>query len=127
MKMIIAVFRPEKLQAVKDKLKETGISGMTITDVRGRGQQSGLVFSNRVGTITVDEIEKVKIEVVTEDSKEEAAIGAIMAAARTGHEGDGRIFVLPVEKSIRIREPKPDPIPEKASAADAAGSDAPGC
>ncbi len=104
MKMIVAVFRPEKLQAVKDTLKESGINAMTITDVRGRGQQSGLTFSNRVGTIIIDEIEKVKVEVVVEDSEEKIAIDAIKSAARTGHEGDGRIFVVPVEKSIRIRD-----------------------
>lgn len=104
MKMIVAVFRPERLQAVKDSLKEAGIKAMTITDVRGRGQQSGLVFSNRVGTITIDEIEKVKVEVVVEDQEEKKAIDAIRGAARTGHEGDGRIFVIPVESSIRIRD-----------------------
>ncbi len=104
MKMIVAVFRPEKLQAVKDTLKESGINAMTITDVRGRGQQSGLKFSNRVGTIIIDEIEKVKVEVVVDDSEEKIAIDAIRSAARTGREGDGRIFVVPVEKSIRIRD-----------------------
>ncbi len=104
MKMIVAVFRPEKLQAVKDSLKEAGIKAMTITDVRGRGQQSGIVFSNRVGTTTTDEIEKTKVEVVVEDSEEKLTIDAIRSAARTGHEGDGRIFVIPVEKSIRIRD-----------------------
>ncbi len=104
MKMIVAVFRPEKLQAVKDALKESGICAMTITNVRGRGQQSGLKFSTRVGTIVIDEIEKVKVEVVIEDSEEEKAINAVKSAARTGHEGDGRIFVVPVEKSIRIRD-----------------------
>ncbi len=104
MKMVIAVIRPEKLQAVKDALKESGINAMTITDVRGRGQQSGLSFSTRVGTIIVDEIEKIKIVVVVEDSEEKTTIDAIKNAARTGHEGDGRIFVLPVEKSIRIRD-----------------------
>jgi len=104
MKMIVAVIRPEKLQAVKDTLKESGINALTITDVRGRGQQSGLTFTNRVGTIIIDEIEKIKIEVVVEDSEEKITIDAIKSAARTGHKGDGRIFVLPVEKSIRIRD-----------------------
>ncbi len=104
MKLIIAVIRPEKLQAVKDTLKESGINAMTITDVRGRGQQSGLSFTNRVGTIIIDEIEKIKVEVVVEDSEEKITIDAIKSAARTGHKGDGRIFVIPVEKSIRIRD-----------------------
>ena len=104
MKMIMAVIRPERLQPVKDALKEVGINAMTITDVRGRGQQSGIKFSNRVGSFIVDEIEKTKIEIVLEDGEEEAAIKAIREAASTGHMGDGRIFVMPVEKSIRIRE-----------------------
>ena len=104
MKMIMAVIRPERLQHVKDALKEVGINAMTITDVRGRGQQSGLKFSNRVGTFVVDELEKTKIEIVIEDEQKDDAIKAIRAAAATGHMGDGRIFVMPVEKSIRIRE-----------------------
>jgi len=104
MKMIMAIIRPEKLQHVKDTLKEVGINAMTITDVRGRGQQSGLTFTNRVGTFVVDELEKTKIEVVVEDDEEEKTIKAIREAATTGHMGDGRIFVIPVEKSIRIRE-----------------------
>ena len=104
MKMIMAVIRPERLQPVKDALKEVGINAMTITDVRGRGQQSGLKFSNRVGTFVVDELEKTKIEIVIEDEQKDDAIKAIRAAAATGHMGDGRIFVMPVEKSIRIRE-----------------------
>ena len=104
MKMIMAVIRPERLQNVKDALKEVGINAMTITDVRGRGQQSGLKFSNRVGTFVVDEIEKTKIEIVIEDEQKEDAIKAIRAAAATGHMGDGRIFVMPVEEDIRIRE-----------------------
>ena len=103
MKMIMAVIRPERLQPVKDALKEVGINAMTITDVRGRGQQSGLKFSNRVGTFVVDELEKTKIEIVIEDEQKDDAIKAIRAAAATGHMGDGRIFVMPVEKSIRIR------------------------
>ena len=104
MKMIMAIIRPEKLQHVKDALKDMGINAMTVTDVRGRGQQSGLKFSNRVGSFIVDEIEKTKIEIVIDDEQEEDAINVIRSAASTGHMGDGRIFVMPVEKSIRIRE-----------------------
>ena len=104
MKMIMAVIRPERLQPVKDALKEVGINAMTITDVRGRGQQSGLKFSNRVGTFVVDELEKTKIEIVVEDGQKDDAIKAIRAAAATGHMGDGWIFVIPVEEDIRIRE-----------------------
>ncbi len=104
MKMIMAIVRPEKVQAVKDALKAMGVNGMTITSVRGRGQQSGLKFTNRVGTIVVDEIEKAKLEIVIDDRDENAVIDAIRKAAVTGHMGDGRIFVIPIEKSIRIRD-----------------------
>ncbi len=104
MKMVVAVIRPERLQAVKDALEEASIDAMTITDVRGRGQQRGLTFSNRVGTIKVDEIEKTKVEMVVEDSQLKACIEAVKSGARTGKMGDGRIFVLPVEQSIRIRD-----------------------
>ncbi len=104
MKMITAIFRPEKLQSVKDALKAAGINAMTMTDVRGRGQQSGIVFTNRVGSLVVDEIEKTRIDIVLEDKEVDTAIDAIKKAAATGHNGDGRIFVMPVERSIRIRD-----------------------
>ena len=108
MKMIMAIIRPEKLQHVKDALKDVGINAMTITDVRGRGQQSGLTFTNRVGSFVVDELEKTKIEIVVEDAQAQATIDAIRNAASTGHMGDGRIFVMPVETSIRIRDGSSD-------------------
>ena len=101
MKMIVAIIRPEKLQCVKDALKAEGVHGMTITNVRGRGEQSGIKFTTRVGEFCVDEIEKV--EIVIDDVLEDAAIAAIKESADTGHMGDGRIFVLPVERSIKIR------------------------
>lgn len=104
MKMVMAIVRPERLQCVKDALKEIGICGMTITHVTGRGEQMGLVFTNRVGEFIIDEIEKVKIESVVEDDQLDAVIAAIKRVADTGHPGDGRIFVIPVEESIRIRE-----------------------
>ena len=103
MKMIVAIFRPEKLQAVKDAVASTGVYGITITHVTGRGSQMGLKFTNRVGEFTVDELEKVKAEIVTTDECVDKVICAIVGAARTGHPGDGRIFVLPVEESIKIR------------------------
>ncbi|MFA6679962.1 MAG: P-II family nitrogen regulator [Candidatus Methanomethylophilaceae archaeon] len=103
MKMIIAYIRPERLQTVKDALKLKNVNGMTITSVRGRGSQSGLKFTNRVGEFVVDEIEKVKLEIVVEDTMEDTVIDTIVNAASTGHIGDGRIFVLPVERSIKVR------------------------
>ncbi len=103
MKMIMAVIRPERLQCVKDGLRDAGINGMTITHVTGHGEQKGLVFTTRVGEFVVDEIEKVKIEAVVEDDQVDLVIRTIRAKAETGHPGDGRIFILPVEESIKIR------------------------
>lgn len=103
MKMVMAVFRPEKLQCVKDGLKGIGVNGMTITHVTGRGEQMGLVFTTRVGEFIVDEIEKVKVETVVDDDIVGKVVDRIKACAETGHPGDGRIFIIPVERSIRIR------------------------
>ena len=104
MKMIVAIIRPDKLQPVKDALKGIGINGMTITHVVGRGQQGGIVFSSRVGSMTLDEIEKVKVETVVEDNEVDGAVSVIGKAATTGAPGDGRIFIIPVERSLKIRE-----------------------
>ena len=103
MKLVMAVIRPERLQCVKDALRDIGINGMTITHVTGRGEQMGLTFTTRVGEFVVDEIEKVKIESVVEDSDVERTVDTIRRFAETGSTGDGRIFILPVERSIRIR------------------------
>lgn len=103
MKMVIAIIRPDRLQCVKDGLKDAGIYAMTITHVTGRGEQMGLVFTTRVGEFTVDEIEKIKVEIVVEDDLVDTIIGVIKRGAETGHPGDGRIFIIPVLESIRIR------------------------
>ncbi len=103
MKMIVAVIRPERLQCVKDGLRDIGVNGMTITHVTGRGEQMGLTFTTRVGEFVVDEIEKVKIESVVDDDEAEKVIATIKKFSETGNPGDGRIFVIPVEQSIRIR------------------------
>lgn len=104
MKMIMAIIRPERLQCVKDALRDAGVNGMTITHVSGRGKQSGIVFTNRVGQFVVDELEKVKLEVVIEDGRKvEDVVEVIRRSAETGSPGDGWIFVIPVEASVRIR------------------------
>ena len=103
MKMIVAVIRPERLQVVKDGLSDIGVCGMTITHVTGRGKQKGLVFTTRVGEFIVDEIEKTKIEIVVDDDKVDCVVANIRENAETGHPGDGRIFIIPVLESIRIR------------------------
>lgn len=108
MKLITAVIRPEKCQAVKDALRDIGVNGMTITHVYGRGSQAGIKFVTRAGDIIVDELEKTKIETVVDDEVVDKAIDAIVAAAQTGKPGDGRLIVTPVERFVRIRqEPEP--------------------
>lgn len=103
MKMVIAIIRPEKLQCVKDGLKEIGVNGMTVSHVTGRGEQMGLRFTTRVGEFIVDEIEKVKVEAVIEDEELDKVIATVKELAETGSPGDGRIFVVPVEQSVKIR------------------------
>ncbi len=115
MKLITAVIRPEKCQAVKDALKEKGVNGMTITHVYGRGSQAGLRFTTRAGEIIVDELEKTKIEIVIDDDLVDMTIDTIVAAAQTGKPGDGRLIVTPVERFVRIRpEPVPEAVPAEA-------------
>ena len=103
MKMITALVRPSKVDAVKTALVSIEIVGMTVSDVRGFGRQKGHVERYRGNEFTVDFLQKSKVVVVVDDSKVEAAITAITEAARTGEIGDGKIFVTPVENAIRIR------------------------
>lgn len=103
MKMVVAIIRPHKLQEVKEALVEAGIRGMTVSEVRGYGRQRGHVERFRGSEYTVDLVPKVKIEIVLRDEQVEEAINVIISAARTGEIGDGRIFVIPVEDSIKIR------------------------
>lgn len=104
MKMIIAIVRPEKVQDVKDALKEAGINGLTITAVHGRGSQGGLYFMNRVEKVCVDEIEKTKLEIVVEDDQKQTAVDVVKRSASTGSIGDGRIFVVNVEESYKVHD-----------------------
>lgn len=123
MKMILAIIRPERLQVVKDALKDAGIMGVTIVHVTGHGEQLGLVFTTRVGEFVVDEIEKIQLELVVEDDMVQLAIDTIRSKAMTGHPGDGRIFILPVEESLKIRDegqapadaPAAEPAPSERS------------
>ena len=102
MKMIIAIVRPEKSQDVKDAIHAAGFNGMTITHVTGRGKQAGLKFANRFGEFVVDEIEKTKFEIVVDDSDADTVIDAVCRAATTGKPGDGRVFVIPVENTLKV-------------------------
>lgn len=109
MKMIIAIVRPEKYEDVKDALKQMGIMGMTFSHVTGRGKQAGVKFTSRVGDVVIDEIEKMKIEIVLESDRDvDAAVEAIRRSAYTGHAGDGRVFVIPVEQTYRISDYRPE-------------------
>lgn len=104
MKKIEAIIRPEKLTEVKDALDDLGLHGMNFTQVTGRGSQRGIVHQGRGGeTVTVDLLPKVKLEIVVSDIAVERAISAIIAAARTGNIGDGKIFVYPVDTAVRVR------------------------
>jgi nitrogen regulatory protein P-II 1 len=103
MKMIQAVIRPEKLDEVKKALEEKGIVAMTVTDVRGRGEQKGIALQFRGRRMDLDLLPKVKIELVVNDGEVEAAIATIRSSARTGSIGDGKIFLLPVEMAAKVR------------------------
>nr|WP_319539405.1 P-II family nitrogen regulator [uncultured Methanospirillum sp.] len=103
MQLIKAIVKPERLDAVKAALEEANFFGMTITEVQGRGEQKGISLQYRGGTIEVDLIPKVEIELVVSDKDADAVIEAVKKGAYTGKIGDGRIFVMPVTKSIKIR------------------------
>ncbi|MEH6361705.1 MAG: P-II family nitrogen regulator [Amylibacter sp.] len=103
MKKIEAIIKPFKLDEVKEALQEVGIQGLTVTEAKGFGRQKGHTELYRGAEYVVDFLPKVKIEVVLEDEQLEAAIEAIVDAARTEKIGDGKIFVSTVEQAIRIR------------------------
>jgi nitrogen regulatory protein P-II 1 len=103
MQKIEAVIQPSKLDAVKDALVEIGISGMTITDVRGHGRQKGHTELYRGREYSVDLLPKVKLELVVLDDMVEKVVQAIVQAAKTGKIGDGKIFVTRVDEAVRIR------------------------
>ena len=100
MKKIEAIIKPFKLNDVKDALHEIGVTGMTVTEVKGFGRQKGHTEIYRGSEYTVDFLPKVLIELVLPDAQIEAATKAIIKAAKTGKIGDGKIFVLPVEEAI---------------------------
>ena len=103
MKLIKAIVRPNKVDDVKNALEKLHISGMTVTEVRGHGKQKGHTAIYRGQEYNVSLLPKMEVEVVIPDSLAADAIKAIIEAARTGEIGDGRVFVLPVHESYRIR------------------------
>ena len=103
MQKIEAIIQPSRLDAVKDALIEIGVEGMTILEARGHGRQKGHTEFYRGREYTVDLLPKVKIELVVHDDAVEKVIHAIATTARTGHIGDGKIFVSRIDEAIRIR------------------------
>lgn len=103
MKLVTAFIKPFKLDEVKDALKATGVSGMTVTDVNGFGRQSGQTEVYRGAEYTVDFVPKVRIDVVVDDGDADSVVSTIEAAAKTGEIGDGKIVVTAAEQVVRIR------------------------
>jgi len=103
MMKVEAVIRPERLDQVKKALEEKGYVGMTVSEVTGRGEQKGIKLQFRGRTMDVDLLPKVKIELIVKDDLVDDLVEAISTAARTGKPGDGRIFVIPVARSLRVR------------------------
>ena len=108
MKKIEAIFKPFKLDEVREALSEIGVSGLTVTEVKGFGRQKGHTELYRGAEYVVDFLPKVKVEVVVPDKLLESAIDAVVKAARTGKIGDGKIFITSVEQVIRIRPGETD-------------------
>jgi len=103
MKKIEAIIKPFKLDEVKNALHDVGVTGMTVTEVKGFGRQKGHTEVYRGAEYVIDFLPKIKIEVVLDDALVERAVQAVMDAARTDKIGDGKIFVVPVEQAVRIR------------------------
>lgn len=109
MQKIEAIIQPSKLDAVKQALLEAGIEGMTILEARGHGRQKGHTEFYRGREYTVDLLPKIKIETVVQDEMLDKAVDAILAAARTGKIGDGKIFISKIDEAIRIRNDERGP------------------
>ncbi|MEN9901862.1 MAG: nitrogen regulatory protein 1 [Pseudomonadota bacterium] len=103
MKQIVAVIKPFKLDEVREGLSEIGVTGLTVTEVRGFGRQKGHTELYRGAEYVVDFLPKVRLEVVVQDDRVEAVLESIIKSARTGKIGDGKIFVSPVDQVVRIR------------------------
>jgi nitrogen regulatory protein PII len=108
MKLVKAIVRPDKVDEVRDALEKIKVSGMTVTDVRGHGRQKGHTAVYRGKEYSVTLLPKVEIEVVVPDEAVDEVIKTVIASARTGEIGDGRVFVIPVEHSYKIRTGEKD-------------------
>lgn len=103
MKKIEAIIKPFKLDDVKESLKEVGVQGLTVTEIKGFGRQKGHTELYRGAEYVVDFLPKIKLEIIVPDDMVTRVVDAIMDSARTGKIGDGKIFILPMEEVIRIR------------------------
>lgn len=108
MKLVMAVIKPFKLDEVREALTPLGVQGLTVTEVKGFGRQKGQTEIYRGAEYHVSFLPKLKIEVVVPDDMADAVVEAIAAAARTGKIGDGKVFVLEVERALRIRTGETD-------------------
>ncbi len=103
MKLIIAIIKPFKLEEVKDALTAVGVEGMTVSEAKGFGRQKGHTEIYRGNEYTVDFLPKVRLEIAIADQLAGAAVEAIVKAAKTGKIGDGKVFVMPLDETVRIR------------------------
>ena len=103
MKKVEAIIRPERLQNVQDALDELGVSGLTVSEVMGCGRQKGYTEQYRGSRANISLLPKIKVEAVVPDDVVEQVVDAMVGGAYTGETGDGRVFVIPIEQSIRIR------------------------
>jgi nitrogen regulatory protein PII len=110
MMLLKAIVRPEKVDAVREAVSAVGLPGLTVTEVRGHGKQRGHTAIYRGQEYAVNLLPKMEVEVVVPDHLADELAAAMMEAAKTGTIGDGRVFVIPVEKSYRIRTGEADPL-----------------
>jgi nitrogen regulatory protein P-II 1 len=103
MKKIEAIIKPFKLEDVKEALTTVGVEGMTVSEVKGFGRQKGHTEIYRGSEYTVDFLPKIKVEIVLPDNQINAAVEAIVKAAKTGKIGDGKVFIVPIDNAVRIR------------------------
>jgi nitrogen regulatory protein P-II 1 len=103
MKLITAIIKPFKLDDVKSALRDTGVEGMTVSEVRGFGRQGGHTETYRGAEYTIDFVPKVRVEIVVEDDRTDAVVDVLVEAARSGKIGDGKVWVTKVESLVRIR------------------------
>jgi nitrogen regulatory protein P-II 1 len=103
MEKVEAIIRPEALQGVQDALDQLGVSGLTVTEVVGCGRQKGYTEQYRGQRVNISLLHKIRVEAVVPSDVVDSAVEAVVSAARTGEEGDGRVFVSPISRAVRIR------------------------